>query len=389
MYKLLITITLSVLVSLAFSQKQIHTCINEKGEVLFEFQSHYVWTFSDGLAKYKTVVVENGERVWRTGFIDVDGNVVIPAKFVSKHTSKYGFKYGVSWARLPESDGFFLINKEGQVLTDKTYEKVGSFNDSLCAVYEGLNMGFIDITGEEIIPCKYVGDSWFYDGLVCLCPGDAEIEAYGFFNKKGEQVIPFKFHQAGFSGFSNGECRVQINGKTNLINLKGEVVFTPSLTSNMSGFSCGLAKAYTKGDRSGFGFFNRNNEWVVQPIYDRAESFDNGRSVVSISDKYGVIDTTGKYIIPLKFDKIYGDCGNTGLFTCVLDNVMYYYNCDGMYFSELNPQRILPRKKSEFFPYKNEYEMWGYLSADGLIHIPAQYEDANSFVEGKAWVIKE
>ncbi len=388
MKTLFIVILLCILTSLVYSQKEIHTCINEDGEVLFEFQSNYVWSFSDDMAVFKTVVVENDENVWRVGFINTDGNVVIPAKYNSKYTAKYGYKYGVSWVCDPGAKEFYLINKKGERLTTKAYEKVGSFNDSVCAVYEGLNMGFIDITGKEIIPCDYVGDSWFYEGLVCLCPAEGEVEVYGFLNKNGEQVIPFKFVQAGYSGFRNGECRVQINGKTNLINHDGEVVFTPSLTNNMEGFTCGLAKAYSKPDRSGFGFFDRQNKWVVQPIYDRVNSFKGGRAVVSLNDKYGVVDTLGKYIIPLKFDNIYGDCRNAGYFACEKENITYYYNCDGQYFSNLIVKQLLPKKESKYYPYKNESDKWGFLNADGSIHIPAMYIDANSFVEGKAWVIK-
>ncbi|PLX07792.1 MAG: hypothetical protein C0596_09320 [Marinilabiliales bacterium] len=385
MKKITILIALSCVIPLANAQK-LYKCINMQGDVLFELETHYVWPFSDGLAKFKTTVVNNGKAEWRIGFVNEKGEVVIEAKYDSKKSSKYNFVDGVSWVKLPDQDGFFLIDKTGKRISEKTYEKVGKFHEGMCAVYEGLNMGFVNLKGEEIIPLKYTGDPWFYNGLVCLCLADAEVGKYGFMDKNGEVAIPFQYIQAGYSGFNNGECRVMINGKTNLIDTTGKVVFTPTLTSNMEGFSCGLAKAYTTPDRKGVGFFNRDNTCVIKPIYDRASSFENGKTIVQINDKYGVIDTLGNYIIPLKFDNILGDCGDSGYFLCEKDLVKYYYNCDGQYFTQHTVKRIKGRNNSNYYPFMDNNDKWGYLNADGSYYIKAQYDDADSFVEGKAWV---
>ncbi len=373
---------------IALGQKKVYSCIDESGTVLFNFETHYVWPFSNGMAMFKTTVldVEKNKMVWRIGFIDNKGNVVIEPIYDSKFATYYGFNSGVSWARKPGADDFELINKKGEVISEKSYEKVGSFNDGLCAVYEDLYMGFVDLNGTEVIPCIYVGDTWFYDGLVCVCIGDNEMEQYGFLNKKGEVAIPFEYNQAGFSGFQNGEARVQIKGKTNLINTSGEVVFTPDLTSNMENFSDGLALAYINQDRSGYGFFNRNNEWVVEPIYDNASSFENGRSIVEKDGKYGVIDTTGKFILPLKFENIYGDCKLHGLYNAVLDNISYYYNCEGYYFTKFDVKHISGRESGKYYPYKDLNDKMGYLNTDGTMHVEARYNNVEAFSEGMAWV---
>jgi len=372
----------------ASAQKKTFFCLSENGDTLFNFETHYVWPFSDGMAMFKSTVKDevNNRMVWRAGFIDTYGNVVLEPVYDSKYAVYYGFKYGVSWVRKPGEESFVLINKKGEIISAKSYEKVGSFNDSVCAVYEGLYMGFVDVTGKEVIPCKYVGDSWFYDGLVCVCEGDSETEKYGFLNKKGEVVIPFEFNQAGYSGFENGEARVQIKGRTSLINTSGEVVFTPELTSNMENFSDGLALAYTEPDRSGFGFFNRNNEWIIQPVYDHASSFRNGRSVVEKDGKYGVIDTTGKFILPLKFENIYGDCSNHGLYNAVAENISYFYNCDGGYFTNFDVKYVYGCESGKYHPYKDMNDKMGYLNHDGSIFIEAKYANAEAFREGKAWV---
>lgn len=385
-FVLLLTLTLSCGL---MSQPKVFTCIDEKGDKLFTFEAHSVWQYSDGYAMFKTTVLDepNNQMVWRVGFLDSLGNIAIEPIYDGTYTTYYGFKYGVSWVRRPGEEFYVLINKKGEVISEKSYEKVGSFNDSVCDVYEGYNMGFVDVNGKEVIPCKYFGDTWFYDGLVCVCPVESTDELYGFLNKKGEIAIPFKFKQPGHSGFSNGEARVVINGKTCLINTKGEVVFTPVQTNNIDNFCDGLAMAYTKPDRSGFGFVNRQNKWVIQPIYDYASEFENGRTVVEKAGKKGVIDTLGRYIIPIKYDEIYGDCGSHGLFWAVIGEESFFFNCDGKAFTSAEDvQHIGGREDEKFHPYRNSREKMGYLNIDGSIFIEAKWENAEAFSEGKAWV---
>ncbi len=372
----------------ANAQLKTYTCINELGQTLFTFETNFVWDFSDEMAMFKTTVLDeaNNKLVWRNGFIDSKGKVVIDAIYDPKYGAYYGFNDGVSWARRPGENFYILINKKGEVIVETSYQKVGSFHEGMCAVYQNDFMGFINTAGEEVIPCKYVGDSWFYEGLVCVCLGESETEAYGFLNKEGDVAIPLKFNQPGHSGFENGEARVKVNGKTCLINYKGEITFTPSLTGNMECFYNGLALAYTKPDRSGFGFFNRNNEWVVQPIYDYANAFVNGRAIVEKDGKYGVIDTLGKIIIPIKYDNIYGGCDEDGLFNAVIENVSYFFNCDGKYFTSHEVKTIGACNSSKLHPFKDINEMMGYLNQDGTISIDAKYIRAEAFKEGKAWV---
>lgn len=382
---LIVSVSLICMSYVSFGQKT-YKCINEQGNVIFKFETYYVWPFSDDMAKFKTKVIINGKSEWRIGFINKNGDIAIEPIYESINLNKYNFIDGVSWVKLPEQKGFFLIDKTGKMILDKKYEKVGDFHEGMCAVYQGLKMGFINTEGEEVIPMKYYGSPRFHNGLVCLYIADAEVRKYGFLNKEGEVEIPFQFEQAGHSGFCKGECRVQVQGKTVLIDKTGEIIFKPILAKNMEDFSCGLAKAFIRPDRTGIGFFNRNNEWVIKPIYHKAVSFENGKTIVSINNKYGVIDTLGNFVIPLKFDNIYGDCGNVGYFACEKDMITYYYNCNGIYFTQHDVVKILPRNQSPYYPFKDSNEKWGYLNADGAYHISAQFESAEAFAEGKAWV---
>jgi hypothetical protein len=359
------------------AQKE-YTCINEKGNNLFAFVAEQVQSFDNGMAAFQTLV----NNQWRWGFINETGKVVIEPIYEKVKS----FAFNVCWIKPPDSD-FILINKNGKQISEKSYKKVGFFIEDVCAVYEGINMGFINTEGKEILPCKYIGSPAYSDGLVCLSLADATTENYGFFDKKGNMAIPFKFKQGGFTNFVNGECRVQINGKTNLINKKGDVIFSPKLSNNMENFCNGLAMTYTKPGRKGIGYFNRNNTWVIKPIYESGTSFSNGFAVIKLNGKSGVIDSTGKTIIPVEFDNIYANAITDGFFVAEKNNEKIYLNENGTKFTSEKHEYILSKKEHSLLPFKSANGKMGYLTEKGALFIEAKYQKAESFSNGKAWVI--
>lgn len=52
------------------------------------------------------------------------------------------------------------------------------------------------------------------------------------------------------------------------------------------------------------GFTDSQGNEVIKCQYDGAYPFENGYAIVSKSDKYGIIDATGKVVLPLKYDNI-------------------------------------------------------------------------------------
>ncbi len=374
---LFILIVFFVFITHVFSQKN-YSCINEKGNTLFNFNAEYVNEFSDGLASFQKLF----NNQWRWGFINSAGETVIEPKYEKVKD----FKFGCCWVKEFGGD-FVLINKSGQVISQRSYSKVGNFMEEMCAVYDDIKMGYVDATGKEVLACKYTGSPAYSDGLVCLCLADANVELYGFFDKNGKQVIPFKFKQGGFSNFYNGECRVQINGKTSLINKKGEVIFTPALSNNMEHFMNGLAMSYTKPGRKGVGYFNRQNKWVIQPVYEDGKSFENGFAIVKLNGKYGVIDTLGNKLVPFEYQNIYGNAVSDGFFVCENENTKVYLNTKGRLFTQIPVEYLLGKKDGALIPFKSVEGKMGYLFQDGTLAIKPVYNKTFAFSEGKAWVL--
>ena len=100
-------------------------------------------------------------------------------------------------------------------------------------------------------------------------------------------------------------------GKVFYVSKSGKVVHTFMWDNGADRFHDGLARVIKKGK---FGFIDNKLEVVIEPEYDFARSFENGKAKVCngcrkkqegehymmVGGKWGVIDTTGKLIEPMK-----------------------------------------------------------------------------------------
>ena len=86
-------------------------------------------------------------------------------------------------------------------------------------------MGFIDVTGREVIAAKYYDAKDFSEGLAAVM---GEERLYGYIDQKGKMVIKPQFD--GAYPFNSGRAEVRIgdweSGETRYIDRNGN--FTPS-----------------------------------------------------------------------------------------------------------------------------------------------------------------
>lgn len=387
----------TLVLSLTFAANKTYFGINEKGEKIFQIEAKYVSEYSGGLALIKQQNLVNNTWITGYGYINTKGELVIPCEYADGKD----FVDNRAWVKKKDSKYWTLINEKGEVIPTKNYEKVGyimeGYSDRI-AVYENGKMGWIDRDGKEVIPCKYLGSSTFDKefGLACVTLYDSQEEKYGFIDKNGAMVIPFQFKQAGTSSFHNGFCRASVGGKTVLINDKGEVVFTPKYGS-LQNINHGLMAVATKPNRKGWGFINMENEMVIPAIYDHVSSFnEDGFAYVERDEKVGLIDTTGKEILPCKYDNIYCDVTEDGYICAVhlteepqslLKTPKDYYN-KNLEPINLNGATLMSAKGGSIIPFMTSDAKRGFMNRDFEIIIPAKYTKATAFHDGVALVLE-
>lgn len=301
------------------------TCfIDTKGNVVFNAKQKGIKEseqFSDeGLIVFSS---SSGK-----GFLDINGNVAIPAKYTEVGT----FLNGLAWVSINHKLG--LIDKNGKVVIPLEYEGFMQWNDKFIVAKKNGDWGLLDknnqlyphLSGilpkpsskdgvaarEEygrrsrlfrafgsglskseggLFPCA-AGDKW---ATTVFLSNGAKM---GFCNHLGKVVIPCTYDRVNW--FREGVALVVKNGKSFYIDNKGNVAINTSDDLVAVGdFYEGLAKV-RKGDL--YGYIDKTGKNVIPCIFQNAESFHDGMALVGNSKYYTYINKEGKTITDFVFD---------------------------------------------------------------------------------------
>ena len=188
----------------------------------------YIGEFHDGLAYVQSKSTD------LCGYIDKEGNEVIPCKF------KYAppFQDGVTGGEIGE-DSYLFVDREGKTL----FSKKGFYN-----------FGF-----------------GYNDGLLSFLHDFGEDPTIGFMDKKGNVVIPQGMYSnpyprsRGLTSFSDGLCLVEKNDKFVFIDTKGNEIIRTNYM-DVRYFSDGMASVLN--DNGKTGFIDKTGKLIIPCKYD-------------------------------------------------------------------------------------------------------------------------
>lgn len=272
---------------------------DENKKLVIEAEYYEAKPFVDGLA------IVNGFSPLKSGVIDKTGKEVVPLKY----DKILPFKEDLAQVQLGLKYGF--VDKTGKEIIPIKYDYANDFfSEGLVAVlsdpiakYSYKEAHYIDKTDKIVIRVeepKY--HSPFSEGLAMV--GNYKNSAYGdcgFIDKTGNTIIPFKFRYA--QDFKEGLAPVIVNENSGygFIDRTGKMVIQPKY-SGASPFSEGLARVEL-GNK--WGFIDKTGKEVIMVKYKWVSDFNQGLAVACLNDKCGVIDKTGKEIIPFKYGSAY------------------------------------------------------------------------------------
>lgn len=165
--------------------------------------------------------------------------------------------------------------------------------------------GFIDSTGQVVIPVEYSYAGAFSEGLAPVRKNGL----YGYIDENGTQRISEQFDYA--EEFHNGHARVYIKGIPYIINRKGEILFKHGYTSIGDFANDSLASATLADGR--VCLIDLKGNKVASPVFSEIGEFHSGRAVAirftsskSWRDRVtGVIDRSGHFVVPFgKYDGV-------------------------------------------------------------------------------------
>ena len=279
--------------------------IDKSGQVVIPFEYNDAFYFSEGLASVKK------EERW--GCIDKTGKIIIPFQYagpqlfkeglsatgngyIDKNSQAVQFHYDYDYddrdvwekcfseglASVRKNGKYGYINKSGQVVIPFEYDWARPFNEGLAAVVKDGKGGYIDQSGQVVVPFEYDSATVFSEGLALV----RKDRGWGYIDKNGRTVIPFEYNEHYLAGdFSEGLAMVGKDGKWGYIDKNGKAVTAFEYDWGGS-FREGLAYV-TKNGKSGY--IDRTSQVVVPLEYDEANLFSEGVALVKKDGRLGIL----------------------------------------------------------------------------------------------------
>lgn len=209
-----------------------------------------------------------------------------------------------------------LINSKGEFVTPCKYDEI--FNDASNGYYYPFirdsrytndsvvndipvmigTFGIIDSTGKILTEPVYNELPVYGDGMFRIKSGDK----YGYADLTGTVIIPPKWEFA--VAFSEGIAIVSANGNSSIIDQKGHTIQSNlGPGTGMYRFMNGLARCRSLDGK--YGYMNKKGVRIIPTVFDAADDFTDGYAIVSRDNLYGVIDTSGKFVIDAEYQFIY------------------------------------------------------------------------------------
>ena len=266
-------------------------------------------------------------------------------------------KNGLICVRMNGLYGF--MDRKGQWLTEPcySYAALHSYEGFSKVKKDGLT-GFIDGDAREVVPCEYESVKDFSCGFAAV----KKDGKWGYVDARGELVIESRFDDAG--GFDeDGHAFVFMNECVGVIDVSGNylsepeylwsgkrsnysiiqdgnewnerygclfsdgTLIEPRWTNRIISFQEGLAAVSTEDNL--WGYIDRQGNVAIEPRFEVAKDFENGRAIVMENAKFGVIDTSGVYVYPPEYDDIYSFTRGDGVYFVVNDGRMSVLRADG------------------------------------------------------------
>lgn len=249
-----------------------------------------------------------------------------------------------------------VVDKTGQFVIPPQYTRVTSFSGGVAAFIDSDKKGgYINTKGEIIISPKYVSLTTFAEGIAFVKESNNNIRAI---NSKEETLFEVPENVIAIRNFAEGLAAFKSNNKWGFFNAKGEIVIPPTFET-IYDFSNGLAAF--KSTNNLWGYINAVGEVAINPTFinkvtnvrngsTKDISFKEGVAVVQNINipNIGVIDKSGEWIVTPQFKETNAN---------VSEGLLAF----------------------------QENGKWGFVDMQGNKIIAPQYSSVRDFHSGLAW----
>ena len=306
------------------TNRAMYGFIDRNGEMVIPNRFLSASSFSEDLARVSDLA--EGPR-----YINKEGNVVIspPRNSLSRDFSE-------GRAIFSDNARHGYLSQNGEVAIAPRYQDARPFSEGLAAVRESEHWNYIDVDGKEVISKNFYNASSFSDGIAVVEFGVPNHpyrskRTYGIIDKSGAVLLDdIKQLNPAFSSllfrprsigrlFEGSKDYISLktglpigaNGKIDFINPEGKTLFSLK-ASHFMFFSEGLAPISVEGkcqdkSKNCWGYVSDTGTVVIEPQYLAADYFFEGLAAVKDqTGRWGYIDKKGNWVFgPTFLDKAY------------------------------------------------------------------------------------
>lgn len=149
----------------------------------------------------------------KLGYIDIEGNEIIPNKYEAAFKVQMGSKY----LQVKENEKWMLVNKKGEVYKELPYDDLGEYKDGYILVISNNKLGYIDDEGNEKIVPQFIYATSFKNGYAVV----GEESGFGVINKENEKVIPLIYDEVEIK---DNYVYVKMDNKRGILDLNGHEI---------------------------------------------------------------------------------------------------------------------------------------------------------------------
>ena len=354
------------------NQKQLYGLADPSGKVIFEPKYNAIHV-NDSLDVFSVRLTEDGK--W--GAIDLTGAVVIPLIYdYIQHFDEDGMAHAIK-------DGKYgCLDTTGNPVIPFEYDWMGiRFEDGVTTAKKNGKYGIIDKAGAVVVPFTYKSMGSFYEGLA-----DCHDVNGGYIDTTGEIVIPFQYNYT--ARFWHGLAFVR-NEKApvfaGMIDKTGKVVI--DLTEQVENGSMKVARAldetlimFEDSSLSHVGVIDISGKVLLPTEYDEIVERDKGYWLVKKGEKYGMLKD-GKVLLPVEYDSI--GWFYDGVSEVSKDGKSYFFSQTGGFLTlESDASAIGNFSDGLGIIEKNGFV--GFVDNTGKTVIPCQYRGTTVFSDGYA-----
>lgn len=253
------------------------------GQSIINIEYEQIEKFSETLVRVK----QNNK--W--GIVDTQGKIVLPLQYDEIDILSDGL------ARVKQNNLYGFIDSNTKIAIPIQYLKAGRLSEDLISVVAKVEYTpqpqFIDKTGNVVLSLPYEYAGSFSDGLATV----KKSNKWGVIDKTGKLIIPLNYES--IQRFPNNLFFVKINNGNQLINIEGKNILPVEgnfASKNTDGFIT------LSNHKNKYGLMDTSGKIIVPMIYDSEPFIHHNMISVKKDKKVGFYDMTGKLIIPVKYD---------------------------------------------------------------------------------------